>query len=500
MTEHSFEIPEPVEGWVATRMGDVAEIVGGGTPSTKDPTNFSIDEGFPWLTPADLGGVKDTYVTRGSRNLTAKGLRVSSARLMPKGTVLMSSRAPIGYVAIAANEISTNQGFKSFVCSSAVLPEYVLLWLKFINPLLQEMGSGSTFAEISGSRARQVPMLVAPLEEQKRIVEKVEALLGQVKASKDRLARVPLILRRFRQAVLAAACSGRVTEEWRARTPTATSPRELATGAPSNDLPDDDEHLSGIDIPGSWIRSRVDSLVRIQNGQAFPSKQYQSRGLRLLRPGNLHISGRVEWNDENTAHLPEGWAEKSPELVLSSGELLMNLTAQSLRDEFLGRVCLKEDNEPALLNQRIARFHPLGDFDVRRYLFIYFKSKFFRTFVNTLDTGSLIRHMHSKDVARHVVPLPPPEEQIEIVRSVGNYLALAEGVERRLTMAAVRIEKLPLTILAKAFRGELVPTEAELARAEGRDYESAEELLHRIAKTRATAELSSKRRRKAGAR
>jgi type I restriction enzyme, S subunit len=81
-----------------------------------------------------------------------------------------------------------------------------------------------------------------------------------------------------------------------------------------------------------------------------------------------------------------------------SGELLMNLTAQSLKDEFLGRVCINADDVPALLNQRIARFINHGTDDLRRFLFIYFKSHKFRSYVNTLDTGSLIRHMHSKQV------------------------------------------------------------------------------------------------------
>src|SRR5262249_47100602 len=151
----------------------------------------------------------------------------------------------------------------------------------------------------------------------------------------------------------------------------------------------------------------------IQNGRAFPSKQYQDAGIRLLRPGNLHVSGRVEWTNDNTVCLPHSWALDCPDFVLGAGELLMNLTAQSLKDAFLARVCIKGDPQPALLNQRIARFLPHTSADPRPYLLVYFKSRFFRSFVNGLDAGSLIRHMHSKDVARHVVPVPPLDEQQE---------------------------------------------------------------------------------------
>src|SRR5689334_1555993 len=144
------ELPK---GWISCLMGNVAEVIGGGTPDTKDENNFSEIEGIAWLTPADLSGYSEIYVSRGKRFLTEVGFHSSSARLLPKGTVLFSSRAPIGYVAIAANEISTNQGFKSFVPASGVTPEYLYFYLKFAKSLAEELASGTTFAEISGKNA-----------------------------------------------------------------------------------------------------------------------------------------------------------------------------------------------------------------------------------------------------------------------------------------------------------------------------------------------------------
>ena len=116
------------ESWVWTTMSEVAEIVGGSTPSTDEPENFA-SSGIPWITPADLSGYKAKLISRGSRDISEKGLARSSTRLMPAGTVLFSSRAPIGYVAIAANPVATNQGFKSFVLSKGVLPDYAYYWL-----------------------------------------------------------------------------------------------------------------------------------------------------------------------------------------------------------------------------------------------------------------------------------------------------------------------------------------------------------------------------------
>jgi type I restriction enzyme S subunit len=212
--EIPLELPEPPEGWLLTRMGEVADVVGGGTPSSSVQENFA-DDGYPWITPADLSRFNGIYIERGRRALSEKGLQSCSAMLMPKGTVLMSSRAPLGYVAVAANPVSTNQGFKSFICHQGIVPEYIYFWLKFIRPHLEHMGSGSMFLEISRSRAREIPLLLAPTAEQERIVAKVETLLARVNAMRERLAKVPRILKRFRQAVLAAACSGRLTEDWR---------------------------------------------------------------------------------------------------------------------------------------------------------------------------------------------------------------------------------------------------------------------------------------------
>jgi type I restriction enzyme, S subunit len=214
--EEHLGIRELPTGWKIALMGDIAKIVGGGTPKASDDSNFSED-GYPWITPADLSGFNGTYIERGRRSLSEKGLKSCSAMIMPKGAVLMSSRAPIGYVAIASNSVCTNQGFKSFICPSGILPEYVLYWLRFIRPLLEKMGSGTTFLEISGARASQIPILVPPAAEQKRIVAKIEELLPKVNAVRERLSRVKEIMKRFRQSVLSAACSGRLTEEWRER-------------------------------------------------------------------------------------------------------------------------------------------------------------------------------------------------------------------------------------------------------------------------------------------
>ncbi len=201
-----WEIPM---SWEWLEVGDVATVVGGGTPKTSDPANFEGGD-IPWITPADLSGYKEQYIGRGSRNITERGLRSSNARLLPANTVLFSSRAPIGYVAIASQSVTTNQGFKSFVLPEGIDPSFVYFYLLRAKDSIQSLGGGTTFKEISGTIASAIPLPLAPLPEQYRIVAEVEKLFTRLDASVAALKRVQANLKRYRASVLRAACKGKL--------------------------------------------------------------------------------------------------------------------------------------------------------------------------------------------------------------------------------------------------------------------------------------------------
>lgn len=193
------------DGWAATTIGEVAEVVGGGTPKTTISGNFSDEEGHPWLTPADLTGYEGKHVTRGRRNLTDQGLAGSSAKYMPAGTILFSSRAPIGYVVIATNPITTNQGFRSFVPSDALDSDYAYHYLKSITALAEQLASGTTFNELSGSKAKTLPLPLPPLAEQQRIAAHLDEVETRRAATAAHLDAAHTIAGRIRTAVLASA-------------------------------------------------------------------------------------------------------------------------------------------------------------------------------------------------------------------------------------------------------------------------------------------------------
>jgi type I restriction enzyme S subunit len=201
------------EGWVRCEIGEVTQVVSGGTPRAKDPSNFVDEGGIPWITPADLSGYTDIFISRGARNLSEKGFNSCSAAKIPTGSVLFSSRAPVGYIAIAANELATNQGFKSFVLPKGLDSRFVYFYLKYIKPVAENMATGTTFKELSGKVAAKLPLLIAPTEEQTRIADKLENLIARVDACRDRLNRVSSVLKSFRQAVIDTAASGQISKK-----------------------------------------------------------------------------------------------------------------------------------------------------------------------------------------------------------------------------------------------------------------------------------------------
>jgi type I restriction enzyme S subunit len=155
-------------GWRQVEIGTVATVIGGGTPNTRDPGNFDGD--VPWVTPKDLSAEHDRYVAGGSRTLSSAGLASSSAKVLPKRAVLLSTRAPIGYVALAARELTTNQGFRSLVARPGIDPEFLYYWLKANRDVLERHANGSTFRELSGGALKKITIwMPSCLAEQRRV-------------------------------------------------------------------------------------------------------------------------------------------------------------------------------------------------------------------------------------------------------------------------------------------------------------------------------------------
>ncbi len=149
--------------WAIGTISDLGTVVGGSTPSKAKPEYYT-ESGIAWITPKDLSINKSKFVSHGENDITELGLKNSSAAIMPRGTVLFSSRAPIGYIAIAAGEVTTNQGFKSVVPKPEIGTPFVYFFLKNTLSVIEGMASGSTFKEVSGSTMKNVPAVIPDVE------------------------------------------------------------------------------------------------------------------------------------------------------------------------------------------------------------------------------------------------------------------------------------------------------------------------------------------------
>ena len=326
---------------------------------------------------------------------------------------------------------------------------------------------GTTRPRVNLGHIRSLRIPLAPLPEQKRIVAKVEELLIRANRTKERLAKGALILKRFRQAVLTAACSGRLTADWR--------DKELHTNSSNQPL---DGHE---DLPSSWswrsIRdlasSKKSSIQSGPFGSNLLHSEFQPTGILVIGIDNV-LDGKFSFGKQHRiSHQKYELLKKYAARPL---DVLVTVMAT------VGRCCLvPSDIETAIITKHVYRI--TADHNAVNP---YYLMQCIRGCPEVLaqiqgETQGVTRPgINGAILKRANIPLPPIIEQNEIVRRVEAMFRLADGVEKRVAAATMRAEKLTQAVLAKAFRGELVATEAELARREGRSYESASELLVRV--------------------
>lgn len=200
---HSLFIENANPTWKDGVLSDLGTVVAGGTPSKTKPEYYS-EQGIAWITPKDLSLNKSKFISRGEIDISELGFSKSSATKMPTGTVLFSSRAPIGYIAIAANEVTTNQGFKSVVPNENVGTAFIYYLLKFLLPTIEGMASGSTFKEISGTGMKSVPVVIPDNE----AIEKFNAFCTPIFQQQEVLEAENSRLANIRDALLPKLMSG----------------------------------------------------------------------------------------------------------------------------------------------------------------------------------------------------------------------------------------------------------------------------------------------------
>jgi type I restriction enzyme S subunit len=317
---------------------------------------------------------------------------------------------------------------------------------------------------------------LAPLAEQRRIVARVEELLAAVQDVRDRLAVARSSVKRLRQAVLAAAGSGRLTEDWRERQsggdPVPAVPPRTAWRAP--------DPLPVPEVPEGWsLVALQDVLQEIQYGTSERAVKNLKNGVPVLRMGNIQDGtidlSDLKWIDRQTKNLSA--------FRLERGDILFNRTNSP---ELVGKAAVFDHEIEAVFASYLVRLRCDASRVSSRYVCAWINSPWGRQWARAVRTDCVSQsNINASKLQTLPLPAPPLAEQQEIVRRMEVLLDLGDRAEKRIEAAAAQVEKLPRTILERAFRGELVPTEADLARYEGREYEPAALLIAEILAARA---------------
>lgn len=451
MSKGLFEIPN---NWYWAILSDIGSIAAGGTPSTKDETNFN--GGISWLTPADLSGYRRKHISHGNRNLSEQGLKNSSAVLLPKGSVLFSSRAPIGYVVIAENPISTNQGFKNITVYEPIFNEYVYYYLKANKRLAEKNASGTTFLEISARNFSNLPIPIPPLPEQHRIVVKIEELFTKLDAGVDALKQVQAQLKRYRQAVLKAAVEGRLTAEWREQHKDELEPADKLLERIQEDWKSKQgkkyKELEQVDtsdlhkLPEKWTWANVKQIGDVITGTT-PSKskpEFYGGEFPFYKPTDLNAGYFVK---ESTDSLTiEGISNAR---LLPEDTILVTCIGATI-----GKTGLIK--KPGASNQQINAIIP------ERYInpkFIYFLciSPFFQNQILSKASSTTLPILNKSKFEKLVLMMPPYKEQEIIVSKIERLFSIINESELVLKSELKRAQSLRHSILKRAFEGKLVP-------------------------------------------
>lgn len=467
------------EGWTVAFLEDIAFVRLGKTPRRKDYRDNGIHRiiKFRDITP---NGIDYSINKAGYVDDTPEALK--GLRPLFEGDVLLTASAhsgeSIGKKCAYVDKLIEMKGNVYFVGEllgiksdkRVMNSKWPYLWF------LSEAGFKSVQKAVAGvhltnGRAKRIMIPLPPLPEQMRIVEKVEVLLKRVNTARDRLSKIPNILKRFRQSVLAAACLGELTEDWR------NEPNIKSTINSEDTIDHNDPDLP--QIPDNWIWTVFENIAEQGRsslkagpfGSALKKEFYTPTGYKIYGQEQV-IKGDPFYGDY---YIGEERYRSLESCKVKPEDILISLVGT------IGKVLvLPERIEPGIINPRLVKI----SLDKLKANPIYIKflleSELIRNIFERVSHGGTMQILNLKIIKTIPIPLPPLHEQQEITRRIDELFNFTNTIEQQLTSVKKYVNKLTQSILAKAFRGELVSTEAELAHREGREYEPANVLLERI--------------------
>lgn len=426
MTQPRWPIPDE---WAWRDIGDIGDVRGGGTPSARRSSNFSDVDGVPWITPADMSGHLDTYIARGRRNLSEEGLASSGAQLLPSGTVVFSSRAPIGYCAVAANALATSQGCKNVILNGSNVPEYLMFYLRHSKAYAESLASGTTFLELSAAKMKTLAVPVPPSGQQEAISVALDHLLGRVRFIRSLIADIPNMAAVWSTRLLTDAYDGRLTTDWRREA--SAPPPKLARVA---------EFLATPIRNGLSVRGRDDPP-----------------GVRALRLSALRTR-RVDLEDVRFLPIPEGRAAR---FLLKDGDVLVSRGNGT--KALVGRAALVEGlDEPTIYPDTAFRLRTNRNRVLPAWFALVWNAPQVRRRIEAAArTTAGIWKIRQTDVTALDLPLPSRDEQEEVAGRVEYGLSRIDNVLRNVAMVEDTLTRLETKVLSLAFRGEFATDAVE---------------------------------------
>ena len=340
--------------------------------------------------------------------------------------------------------------------STSIYEDYMLHFLRLLYVTINSNPRGTGIPHVDPEVFWNLMMPIAPYEEQKRIVAKIEELLPRVNAVRERLIRVKEIMKCFRRSVLAAACSGRLTEDWRVRQRLTREKKRKQDGGVPNGFENDEALV----LPASWTRATVDQVCdEIVDCPHSTPKWAKDGGICIrttnFRPGVLDLS-EVRYVSKET------FKKRTARLRPIPGDVLY-----SREGGILGISCMIPEGVKVCLGQRMMLMRTNNKRFLSSFLMHILNSHEIQKIVTELSGGSASPHLNVGDIKKFPVPVPPKPEQERIIHLVDSLFRVAEKSELRIDRELLRTERMTQTILAKAFRGELVPSETEIGSLEG---------------------------------
>lgn len=433
--------------WYTVSLAECAQIIMGQSPDSSSYNELGNGLAF-FQGKAEFGLL----------NPRARKWCTSPTKIAESNDILLSVRAPVGPSNLATETCCIGRGLAAIRAYSPIDQKFLFYQIRAIEPWLSEQGTGTTFKAISGDFIRSLEVSIAPLNEQKRIADKLDQTLAIVERAKARLARVPEILKQFRQSILAAATDGRLTEDWRTEYRVVTP----------------------------W---RYDILRNVANIiDPHPSHRTPKEvavGIPYIGIGDLNNEGQFDFVNARKVSR-EVFADHQNRYTLNKGDFIFGKIGT------LGRATMLPIGFEYTLSANVILIQPQHNKIESLYLMFVFQAPQTINEINIQSKSTSQAAFGIKKMREFPVMVPSFDEQHEIVRRVETLFALADRIEARYKAAAERVDKLTLALLAKAFRGELVPQDPA--------DEPAAVLLERIrAEREAAARSKPPRGRKIGA-